>query len=612
MPENHHSESSSLNLVTTSWEALQSAEHETLYLGPWCEPMQFDPVRYRTSESRVHLKPMIEGDLDKTWSQVLQAESEILPELASSLNRYHRAHLTHRDWQILVGPWLRQTLQLIATRLFDLRCAFETFAPQRATFASRILNEIAPLDTWDAASLMNDQIWSSWFDLELVTFLLEQGEIVPTKLVQVQGSAADVIEHHPFGHDHARSQGVAGTILKVTQRILVSIRPSMPVSVGMNMGAKRQLLISLFLGGAFSIDHGIRTQQRYFVSRRRWNWQDRPHLLDQSPEGVNEYSLILRRLVRNLLPAIFLEDFEEATDQAKRWKLPPKSNFVTTSVSYYLDEMFKLWLVRVAPSTSSYLVLQHGNNYGTHRWFEPYNEETTADAFLTWGWKDSRSNIVPWGISSSKLSRREQGQPGIILLQLDSPPSRCFPHWRFADFELYMLEVMDFLGSLTPEIRSQIVVRPHTDSERRGFAELSVLKSSFPEIESRSASVPITSLWSEAKLVVHSYDSTGLLECLASGRPTVAFWNHDRKHWLDSVDLEYAKLHESRIVHRSGHSAGLFLRDTYSELDAWWQSDLVLGAREQFIAKFAAPLPDSTRAIARSLRTIADHFRPAD
>jgi putative transferase (TIGR04331 family) len=88
-------------------------------------------------------------------------------------------------------------------------------------------------------------------------------------------------------------------------------------------------------------------------------------------------------------------------------------------------------------------------------------------------------------------------------------------------------------------------------------------------------------------LLVHSYDSTGLLETLEADRPTIAFWQDGLNHLVDEAIPHYQLLISAGIVHLTPESAAAKINEIWADVDNWWASHEIQSARQIFCEKYA-------------------------
>jgi putative transferase (TIGR04331 family) len=94
-------------------------------------------------------------------------------------------------------------------------------------------------------------------------------------------------------------------------------------------------------------------------------------------------------------------------------------------------------------------------------------------------------------------------------------------------------------------------------------------------------------LISQNRLIVHSYDSTGLIETLALNIPTICFWRGGLSHLLPSAKPYYDLLNNAGILYYSPEAAAEFVNFHWEDLSKWWESKKVQDARKIFCDQYA-------------------------
>jgi putative transferase (TIGR04331 family) len=94
-------------------------------------------------------------------------------------------------------------------------------------------------------------------------------------------------------------------------------------------------------------------------------------------------------------------------------------------------------------------------------------------------------------------------------------------------------------------------------------------------------------LISRSRLVIHSYDSTGILETLSQNIPTLAFWQNDLEHLRDSAKPFYQLLVDAEIIHFTPESIAHKINEIWDDIDGWWMQKNVQDLRRQFCNRYA-------------------------
>ena len=108
-----------------------------------------------------------------------------------------------------------------------------------------------------------------------------------------------------------------------------------------------------------------------------------------------------------------------------------------------------------------------------------------------------------------------------------------------------------------------------------------------PSIKINDGTSDITDLISKSRLVVHSYDSTGILITLSQNVPTLAFWQNGFDHLRESAKPYYQTLVDAGIIHLSNESASNKVNEIWDDVDGWWNQNHIQDARKKFCQRYA-------------------------
>jgi putative transferase (TIGR04331 family) len=283
-----------------------------------------------------------------------------------------------------------------------------------------------------------------------------------------------------------------------------------------------------------------------------------------------------------------LEGFRELdqTSEAASWPKNPKLIF--TSNNFVSDDVFKFWAAKKVASGTPYFAGQHGNNYGTDKYLGVSIEEETSDRFITWGWeKDDARYLAAFNFKNVSDKERAASRDGGLLLIENLLVGRTKVWEQANEFERYMKEQFKFIDGLDADIRTVSTVRLHQAHAQMLGEEIIRWTYFDKKLKLDSGIKPIRKLWDQNKLIVHSYDSTGLLETLAANRPTLAFWQNGLSHLVDDVIPDYLSLVEVGILHLTPESAARKVNEIWPNPDDWWYSREVQKVRSTFSEKYS-------------------------
>jgi putative transferase (TIGR04331 family) len=294
---------------------------------------------------------------------------------------------------------------------------------------------------------------------------------------------------------------------------------------------------------------------------------------------------IVLKFLFKIFPQCFMEGAKAIEEASLESSLPQSPMLIFTANNFAFDEVFKYWLSVKSANGSVYVSAQHGNNYGTSKLVHPIESES-ADYFLTWGWSDSPKSVPAFNfkVSGTKLGHSTNGQ--VTIMQDMLPP----PVYAWdTDFEYYRrFEVqLALVQELISTCEDNLFLRLHASSLTSPFNELAKWRERFPKLNIDMGNIAIRSIWKSSRLVVHTYDSTGILECLSLGIPCVALFQDGLTHLNQTAIDDYSELVKAKIIFLDHMELANHIYEIWSDIENWWDSEAVQEAINRFCGKYS-------------------------
>jgi putative transferase (TIGR04331 family) len=307
-----------------------------------------------------------------------------------------------------------------------------------------------------------------------------------------------------------------------------------------------------------------------------------------SINSADHFESIASSLLFELLPICYLEGFKNLRQFVDRQPWPKAPKFILTSNNFDTDEIFKLWTSTKVEYGYKYIVGQHGN-YGVSRnHLNPSIEEVTADKFLTWGWTDGLPQHRPTFIFKTIRWANKIYDPNGGLLLIELHLNHRITTWDvFSEFSHYFRNQIDFVSNLGFAPKQSLTIRLHSWWRSLRWSEESRWRDYDPMLKIETGERSIKDLIAHSRLVIHSYDSTGILETLSLNIPTLAFWESGYDNLRESARPYYRLLVDAGIVHFSPQSAASKVNEIWSDVNAWWWQAEVQNARKMFCERYA-------------------------
>jgi putative transferase (TIGR04331 family) len=530
-----------------------------------------------------------------TKFKVDRLKDRILPVLADSMRRLHGVDFCNEYWEILLGPWLT-----VATNNTFLRLnSFQKSRKFGTITSMSLINSLKPLpaaqDTTEFFELILNVEWKNARDWRIATYLNLD---VSPKEVETVLPSEDLLPNRRNRESMFRLG--KSYLQKMTTQFN---RFNSGYLLATYMPPKTEFKVSLLLGQIPVANRQVSWRQNV-LSIEEGNYMRREFLEDiQTVDFEGDDKFILLELSEQI-PTVFLEHYEEVRKMCHE-VFPKNPSFAFTSNSFHQDELFKFWIAERKLTGMKYLVGQHGNNYGANNLTSPTTEEKTCDQFLTWGWSKSNGRYVPSIVlKTAGLTRRANGSKGLLFLTTSVPNGHS--PWDETVEYFNQLELQhEFVNNLNDSVKSVMTVRIPPFNLRVGdYMPNSWTKE--PINHSLDlGNKPYLSERGKYRLAVLSYDSTGLLEGLASNVPTMAFWLDGLDHLNDFARAKYQILVDAGIVFLDSTDCATMVNEVWDDVDGWWNSSEIQEARKKFCADFceysSTPARDIAKAIKRAI-----------
>jgi len=581
-----------LFLITTADERSWRFEQPVLFLGEWCRLYERKQI---WEDMDVIVAPAFGlKEKQENTEYIYTLYSKILSEVGEQLNKYHHTNHGLRYWSILLGNWLQRYLEVMFNRYFTIEQALKNYKIASTTIFDSIDYSLATTDSLQFIWACNNDVWNNMIyarvlkhigcrDIELNSIRIKDEGVFKLDTCSVAT--------HRFSMNQLINS-ISNNILPMLSKsndafIINSYLPTrQEINLQIALGQCPQLWQNQSLN-ATSID--IEMRRKFMIN-------------SECHSGFEEF---IRNLLPDIIPTCYLEGYADLNKQVESLPWPSKPQFIFTSNNFDTDEIFKAWVGLKTEQGVPYFTGQHGNHYGTHYLWGSFirPERSAADKFFTWGWDDGDTKNIPAFnfkiVDRPRLTKRDGG---LLLIEL------CAPHLislydTHYEFGIYQEQQFLFVEALPENIQSELTVRLHSEWHDMRWSEDLRWKDRIPTVYLETGKAPIQKLISRSRLVVHSYDSTGILEGLALNIPTLCFWNGGLDHLLPTAKPYYELLREAGILADSPEHAAQLVTKYWDHIDDWWEDGQVQSARRLFCAQYSRVEKHPIRTLKRLLTT---------
>lgn len=584
-------------LITTADEDSWKFDRPVLFLGEWCR--RYDRKHIWSGMDAVVAEPygLMPGQMSRDIDRVLMLSGQILTELTETLNKFHQVRHSERYWNIVLGHWLQRYVAVAFNRYHTIDQAIKNYEIDGSTILETKGYNLAMADSLGFILACNDDRWNHELYSRIITY---RGDIEANLDVKPLGMSE-------FGYVQEKQKGQRAGIKEAVRELVRWMAPKLARNtdafiIGSYLPAKEEIKLQLALG---QVPQFWRSPS---FPRARPDVAMRQKLVIDYDrcDGFEKY---VRWQLPEIIPTCYLEGYKGLVKTMESLTWPEMPRFIFTSNNFATDEVFKVWTGSKVEHGIPYITGQHGNNYGTHIYAGNPNwpERSASDKFLTWGWLDEGGNAVPaFNFRSfSQYSNRSNPVGGLLLIELHLS-QRITPWDNYFEFGVYQEEQFRFVAALPAAIQQGLTVRLHKAHRHLRWFDEKRWKDRSPHTRIETGEIPIQKLIAQSRLVVHSYDSTGILETLSLNIPTLCFWHGGLDHLLSDAKPYYELLRNAGILADTPEHAAEFIVLHWDNVNGWWESQKVQDARKVFCERYARMEKHPVRTMKRLLTAYAN------
>ena len=515
-----------------------------------------------------------------------QLNEKLLKGFIIFLNNLHNTNHKEKFWRILLGPWLNVYLFMSYDKWLKIQKTINKFSINRAKKLEFDNSLLIPYETQDFINLTQNDLWNQKINQDICLNFLPENNIE-----KIQFNNIDRLKNELSIN---RLQGGKDNLIKKILLRLVNYKSNLNykyVIYNTYIGAIKECMLAIKLKQLpiFRID------KKNYITKKEINYKARNKLKLQFVPN-NNFEKYITNSLKNHLPKIFIENFNDLKNFFSNTNLPKKPNNIISSNGLWYDSFFSYYSALHNQQGSKIIYCQHGGSYGIAKYsWQEEHEKKISDKYLTWGWNDiNKSGIVKKFyilIKKKKYNWNNKKTKLLILLKhrkiyLQAPDTFavCETH------EEYLKFLNPFLHSLENNIKKNMTLRlTYKNFEDNNFDFYSNLKNKY--YFDRSSS--LEKACDESRLVVNTCNSTTFLETIASNIPSILILNKLNNPIRESANAKFKILFENELIFYDPLEASKFINKMWHEdIKKWWYGEKIQKAVKEFQSEFARSTKD--------------------
>ena len=315
---------------------------------------------------------------------------ELLTQLKHTLNNAHGENLTLRQWELIIGPWLKLWLDSLSVRWHILKDAIDKGFDELRVLNIDNKNIILPVpDSRDDFSRLVNQssLWNQYiFSYMLINYYKKHDGLL--KKVDRISKVKNI---------DAKNNNIRVLLNNGIKLMLELVSNAIP-------GSKKIIINSPYLGLYILLRLSFILKKFpvfYFVKKYNKcanNFQEKKDRINFTKSSINtQFAQLAIKLLPQQVPRCYLEQWSCLNEHMSKLKLPKFAEIIYTGSGVPSDEYFRLYIARQVANGTKYVITQHGGVYGVML-VQPkaeFYEHRVADLWLSWGWSSEKySNVV--------------------------------------------------------------------------------------------------------------------------------------------------------------------------------------------------------------------------
>jgi putative transferase (TIGR04331 family) len=487
---------------------------------------------------------------------------QVLDQVALNLNEIHSVNYSTRYWNIFVGAWLQQFVDMVMFRMFDIERNTDVPVPDSEYSPA---NSLKKFNEYSKLTSFIERL-----HYETLSHLQNnKNSIAPEKTAVVNSLIA--LPHKKLG----RSFVTATYLSRKTEAVL---------------------------------------QLRLGRLPRRLKVQQLPASMGESEfrnllSNINGMKSVRAQTIVALLPKymprIYVEHYTELIRTQKPWNSKRYPKVIFTANRHLYDDVFNYWTALAAESGSRVVLAQHGGQFGISEYpsFSERHELRTSNRYITWGWKSSEQSYPGFALTvnnAKKIAPKNSGDLLVVTDEVWKYPRSVFTD--LSDTSRYLEHLADTISLFQARIQAEVLLRIHRGEAQSGVPQLQWWMKRLPHIAHDDGRFSFQQMLSKSRVVLIAHNGTSIPESIALNAPTIITWSDSYMKVRQSAEAVFEALEQAGIFHRTPESAASFINSIWDDVDSWWNSPTTVDARKQFTEQYARTVSNPVRFLAKALQ----------
>ena len=515
------------------------------------------------------------------YKYITELSDRILINLASKLNKIHNKNYSLRFWKILVGSYAKFFTTIFFDKWYLIKDSINFSKIDYVNFIKINNSELIAYEMHDFGAVIENDYWNQKIYQNVISNIVNKKKIKTAK------------------YNYKKKFYLNKDNISFFRKIFFLIFNKLFINkyykffiflpyIGVYSEFKLNFTFKqfpIFFNNIFNL---FFFKKKLELSKNKINIELRK-ILNKDFIYKNQFEKHLFDNLVNEIPTVFVENFDDFKKINNIINFPQKPKKIFLSNGIIWSSAIAFYVAKHVDSGSKLIVGQHGGTYGISKfnWQEDY-EIDISDKFISYGWTNTKNSkkIIKFYYLLKNIEYKKKCTDinnyviSIILPVkknhtpiLESCVSRSHDSKFFSFIESYLLRIKK-------EVRKNFILK---------FANNNIYNSQIiREYSHHCYKKSFKDVCLNSNLIVHTCNSTSILEALNANVPSLILWNKEVNIIRDDAKKYFDILYNKKILYYDTTKAAKFTESLLKYgINKWWYSNNVQTAVNAFCRKYA-------------------------
>lgn len=524
-------------------------------------------------------------NLIKDFNYLNKIYENKLNELSKFLNNYHGKNYNKKYWRILIGKWLFHFICILFERHSSLNFISKKKIELKFGLMKYDFRDFIPYGIEDFNYQIQTNVWNEYINSEIINQINYKNVFKYSLDQKLINSDLEII----YKKLTVKEKNVKSKLYNIFKSNLLKLNKNINFFLfDTRLSNFEELNLSYKLNKKLFVFKSLKSRELFFDLNRN-NINLSKYRNEKKLNKCKNFNNLLNKLLIKNIPKVYLEYFIEAKKILNKKNLPQKPKAIFTTLGINRSTLMDIYIADKVSNNTKLFLAQHGGNYGQHKaHWESVHESKISNTFFSWG-KINLRNSYNVGIIKKTPPLKYNKNNKLIIVEIRN--AKLFTFSLKVDTGAknsydYIVKIKKFLSLIkNKQILDNLRIKNHEKSWGLNEKNLFILSNS--KIKFLNPKLKMLNELNKVRIMIHTFPSTGHLECMSSNIPMLLFYFNDMNLMEKQTRKYFQKLKEEQILFTDPQKLYKKLLNVNKDPEKWWYSKRIQRIVKSYTNNFA-------------------------